>query len=91
VFPGGAKIIYHGMARLGKARLGKAWRGTRARERRLQMKKGDRVKVKGLGKGKVTRVAKDGAWVEVDFGIFAVNTYHVTRRVPADKVKKRIF
>ena len=48
------------------------------------MKKGDRVKLKGVGKGKVTRVAKDGAWVEVDFGI-------VTRRVPADKVKKRIF
>jgi preprotein translocase subunit YajC len=68
----------------GEAGQGMAWRGTRARERRLQMKKGDRVKVKGLGKGKVTRVAKDGAWVEVDFGI-------VTRRVPADKVKKRIF
>jgi hypothetical protein len=52
--------------------------------RRGLMKKGDKVKVKGVGRGKVLRAAKDGTWYDIDFGI-------VVKRIPADEVKKRIF
>ena len=48
------------------------------------MKKGDKVRVTGMGKGKIVRVAKDGTWYDVDFGI-------VIKRVPAANVKKRLF
>jgi len=34
--------------------------------------------------GKVVRKARDGSWYDIDFGFKVI-------RVPADKVKKRIF
>ena len=44
------------------------------------MKKWNRIKVKG----KIVRSAVDGSWHDIDFGFKVI-------RVPADKVKKRIF
>jgi hypothetical protein len=41
------------------------------------MKKVDKVKVQGMGRGIVTRVAKDNSWVEIDFGV-------ATKQVPVN-------
>jgi len=45
-------------------------------------KEGLMKKVKVIGK--VVRKARDGSWYDIDFGFKVI-------RVPADKVKKRIF